>query len=506
MQAIQARFRYLFQSTKGLVLVAIALIALVTAIWGTLSGPMVEWGVRDVTVRLLGFDLQPAEREGRIVILYHVIAMAVVAIMVYLITDVVPMKKHQQTTINATVTLGYLVSMFCGLGFAYFGHEWLLHGLYLFGLSLVFFAGLLLAAALFPWRKEYYVQDAERAHLRGLDLERTAFFTMAVAALGSAVLGAITGSYWGQGHETFLAEDIIRSPDKTTLQYAIIGHLHIMLALIAIALALVVGVWFRFRGILHKISMPLMILGTIVMTIGTWSVVPMHGGSAHTIIYVGSVFVLTAALFLVIFGFRKIIRDRLAERGIERASFGQGLRALLHDPLRFGALWQMVFMNFTVSFVGIFVAVKLTEIFRVWPLRDERLILTGHWHILSGIIATIILLYYADMIDLRGRVRQWFGWAVILGSDLAFGAVTVFEMKRLFVSEANQQPVVDWTMLLADAGIVVVLLALAGLMIWRLVDLFDGDGLWRREYREAGLDAQRVEVGEVLTSAQEMSK
>ena len=58
MQAIQSRFTFLFRSTKWLVLVAIAAIALVTAIFGMLSGPMVEWGVKDVVVRLLGLDLQ----------------------------------------------------------------------------------------------------------------------------------------------------------------------------------------------------------------------------------------------------------------------------------------------------------------------------------------------------------------------------------------------------------------------------------------------------------------
>ena len=36
-------------------------------------------------------------------------------------------------------------------------------------------------------------------------------------------------------------------------------------------------------------------------------------------------------------------------------------------------------------------AVKLDEIFRVWPAREERIELTGHWHALSAIIATIIL-------------------------------------------------------------------------------------------------------------------
>jgi len=49
-------------------------------------------------------------------------------------------------------------------------------------------------------------------------------------------------------------------------------------------------------------------------------------------------------------------------------------------------------MNFTVSGVGIFMAVKLDEIIRVWPWREERIVLTGHWHILSAITATILLL------------------------------------------------------------------------------------------------------------------
>jgi hypothetical protein len=188
----------------------------------------------------------------------------------------------------------------------------------------------------------------------------------------------------------------------------------------------------------------------------------------------------------VIFAWRKMIREGTEESG--KKSFFQGLKALLRDPLKFGATWQMVFMNFNVSFVGIFVAVKLDEIFRVWPARDERIILTGHWHVLSSIIATIILFYYADLAGLKGRARKLFGWAVIIFSDLAFGAVTVFELKRLFVSEAEQQPIVNWTMLLADIGLAVVLIALALLMIWRLADLFGKEGRWTKELADEGLD------------------
>jgi len=285
MQALKQRFYYLFRSTKGLVLVAIALISLTTAIWGMLSGPMVEFGISDFVIRTFGMQLVEGEREGRIILLYHTIAMAVVAIEVYFITDMLPMKEYQQSQINATVTFGYIISMIFGLWFGYFGHNFVYHGLYIFGLSLMFFGGLQFAAALWPWKKEYTVKDPAYAHTKkGVDLEQVAFFVMAVATLGSALFGAVTGSYWGNGHETFLAEDLIREPNKTYLQKSIIGHLHIMLTLIAIAITLIVGRWLDFKGILHKIAMPLMIVGTIIISFGAWSVVWVPW--AHTTIYV----------------------------------------------------------------------------------------------------------------------------------------------------------------------------------------------------------------------------
>jgi hypothetical protein len=480
---MRQRYQFLFLSTKGLVLVAIAMISIVTAVWGMLSGPMAEWGIRESVIQITGMQLDPAEREGRIILLYHAIAMAVVAIETYIITDIVAMKPHERTTINSTITFGYLLVMIFGLSFGYFGQNFVFHGLFLFGNSLVYFAGLLLAAALWPWRKEYKTDEPDRSRTRGgVDLERVAFFTMAVATLGSALFGAVTGSYWGNGHEAFLAEDLIREPHKTVLQKSIIGHLHIMLTLIGIAITLIVGRWQGFKGRLHKIAMPLMIVGTIVISFGAWSVVLFEW--AHTIIYGGSVMVMLAALFFVIFSWDKLIKTGLAERGITKGNILQKFRALLRDPLRFGVGWQMVFMNFTVSGIGIFMAVKLDEIFRVWPHREERIILTGHWHILSAIIATIILMYYADLAGLKGKTRKWFGWLLILGSNLAFGAVTVFEMKRLFVSEAAQQPLVNWTMLLNEIGLATVLLVLAVLMVWRMVDLFKASGRWKHELHE----------------------
>jgi len=480
MQFIKARFNYLFGSTKGLILVAIAMVAIVTAIWGMLSGPMAELGVREIVVKALGMDLVQAEREGRIIILYHSIAMAIVAIEVYMITSLLKMEPFFKTAINAIITVGYLVTMIFGMGFAYFGHNWAFHGLYIFGLSLIFFAGVLLCIALWPWRSEYKVTDDEFAHTKsGLDLERVAFFATAVTTVISALFGAVPGSFFGNGFETFLAENIIRYPEKTTMEYSVIGHLHIMLALIAIMITLIIGRWLNFKGIWHKIAMPLMILGTIVLNLGVWGVVTPLEPIAHMIIYVGATPSMLAALFLLIWSWAKLIREGTAH--IEKPNFGHKLSALVRDPLKFGPTWQMLFMNFTTSGIGIFMAVRLDEIFRVWPAREERIELTGHWHVLSAIIATIILMYYGDMIGLKGKIRQWYGWLIIVLSDISFGAVTIFEMKRLFISEAEQQPLVNVLMYLMDFGLGMLLTLLAVVMVWRLIDLFKARGRWTEE-------------------------
>jgi hypothetical protein len=170
-------------------------------------------------------------------------------------------------------------------------------------------------------------------------------------------------------------------------------------------------------------------------------------------------------------------------------------------------------MNFTVSGIGIFMAVKLDEIIRVLPHREERIILTGHWHILSGLIATIILFYFADLSGLKGKARKWFGWVMIVGSNLAFGAMTVFSLKRLFVAQTAQQAIVNTTMLLADIGLAAVLVILAVFLLWRLYDLFLKKGRWAEELAqeqktiiESEIEEQKQKLKDLTASLEEVSK
>jgi hypothetical protein len=94
---------------------------------------------------------------------------------------------------------------------------------------------------------------------------------------------------------------------------------------------------------------------------------------------------------------------------------------------------------------------------------------------------------------MKGKTRKWFGWLLIIGSDIAFASMTIFSMKRLFiVEETAQQGLMDTTMLLADLGLGTILIMLSIFLMWRLFDLFKPDGLWKKETKNQELDVQKT--------------
>lgn len=445
-----------FGSLPGLLLVVVAWEALIVASLAPFSGPVRGLGLAD----LLGLDFGDANRVGRIIMLYHSLAIPFVAALVYLILDQVPLAadrevdKRRQQSIVVPITAGYMLTSLGGMTFAYGGRNWVFHGLYLVGLSLVFYVGVLLTIALWPSRK-WATDPARHVHLAGIPmergalLERWAFFVVALFTLISAAIGGAAGAFFGNGFEAFLAEDIVRVDPHTTFQLMIIAHLHIMLTLVDVMILLIVIRFFRIEGRVQKLAVPLTLVGTVIVTFATWSVIGWEG--AHKVINVGSAFLLPGAILVAIWGFAKLGRET---GPISEIGPAWSARALVRDPVRFGIFFELIFVNVVVTASGVYVAFNLDTYRQPAYLAVERTILVGHWHVLATLSAVLVLFLIADRLGTRGWLRQVVGWELLAGSTLAFAFVNIY----MFRQPGQDKP---WALPFFETGIGLSLLALA---------------------------------------------
>jgi hypothetical protein len=472
MQRLRNILSRLFGTLPGLMLVAVAWDAVIVASLAPFSGPLQGLGLAE----LLGLDFGDAHRVGRIIMLYHSLAIPFVAALVYLVLDRVPIGSSAQQeeptrgfpkavrAIVTPTTVGYMLTSIGGMTFAYAafasgGRNWIFHGIYLVGLSLVFYAGVLLTIALWPSRR-WAADPARTSHLAGIPLERLAFFLVAVFTLISAAIGGAAGAFFGNGMIAFLAEDIVRVDPHTTFELMIIAHLHIMLTLIDVMILLIVIRTYRVDGRVHKLAVPLTIVGTIIVTFATWSVIGWEG--AHKVINIGSAFLLPGAFLVAIWGFARLVREGV---GDDHAGIGEKLRALLRDPVRFGIFFELIFVNVVVTVPGVYVAFNLDTYRTPAYLAVERTILVGHWHVLATLSAVIVLLLIADRLGTTGWVRQVVGWGLLAGSTLSFLFVNVYMFRQPGQEKA-------WTVPFFETGIAASLVVLALFVAAHLVDRF----------------------------------
>lgn len=425
-------------TTESLLWTVVAWEALLVVLLSPLSatGPLAGLGLAD----RLGLD--EAGRVGRIVMLYHSLAVPFVAALVYLILDAIPFDERIPRQVRPAITAGYLLTSIGGLSFAYLKAGWIAHGVFLVGLSLTFYAGVVLWWGLSPWRA---VRSEPRSD-SGVAL-RWAFWLTALYTLLSAIIGGAVGSYFGNGFTAFLAEDVLRS-EHDLFQRAIIAHLHIMLTLIDVALLLLIARRVGLAGRAYRVAMPLVITGTTITAFATWSVMVVEG-VAHKIINVGAVVLLAGAAVVALYGMRGLIREQPGR---------PAWRALLSDPVRFGMLFHLLFVNLVVTVPGVWVAMSLESV-RAGDPAWERAFAVGHWHVLATLSAAVGFLLVVDRLGAREWLRQTVGWGVVAGSALAFLAVQFYMFRQ--PGTAPARPV----LLAIDAGIAFFLLAL-GLWIF----------------------------------------
>lgn len=442
------------QSYRGLITFTIVYEFLLVLFLTTFSEPI----IKIFGGPLLPIQLEDEHRIARIIMVYHSLAITFLGALVFYILDVMDVREKYKPLVKWSILPGYLLTSLSGMSFAYlFPENWILHALFIVGLTLVFFSGILLVIGVWPTKtfpgheKGPYVG---RIHLGQLNLLLTG-----LCLLGSAALGAGVGAYFGNGFEASLMEDLLRV-EHDIFQRGIIGHLHIMLTLLDFIILLVV---FRYTnpdqtGKPYFAAMILSIPGILITTAGTW-LVPIGFKKAHTVINVGVTFALMAAIILAVEGWKKISKDVLGDN-YASASVSRKIISIFKDSPRFGLYFLFIWVIIAMAIPGIYLAINL-EVFRTGPWDVERTIAVGHWHVLATLSAIMVLLLSIDYLGIKGIARTIAGWVLTIGSILAFGFAVPYMFADVGADTAFYFIMIDVGIMLFIAGIAILCIYMA---------------------------------------------
>ncbi|MHA1246374.1 MAG: hypothetical protein ACTSPE_03545 [Candidatus Thorarchaeota archaeon] len=414
---------------------------------------------------LIPIVLDPTMRTARIIMVYHSLAIVFLGAVVFFALAVFDVREKYEPLIKWTILPGFILTSLAGMTFAYILPEnWIAHALFIVGLTLVFVSGVLLLLG--TWlTKSFPERKREGPYLLGINWAQVSVVLVVICMLISSMLGAGVGAYFGNGFDAILAEDLLRV-EHDLFARAVVGHLHVMLALIDCAILLIVWRYVNpeQKGLWYLAGIIIAIPGIVIISIGAW-LVPVGYEKAHMVINVGATFALLSALMLTLSGWKRASVQALGDE-YESASIGRRVLAVLKDPVRFGLYIQFIWVNFAVTLPGIYVAFNLED-FRSIDFEIERTIAVGHWHVLATLTAIIMLLLAFDYLDVRGIARQIVGWTLVIGSFVAFGFANAYMFHELGVDP-------NLAFLLIDAGIMLFVAGIAIFCIYMLIQIIKG--------------------------------
>ncbi|MHA2270738.1 MAG: hypothetical protein ACXACI_02680 [Candidatus Hodarchaeales archaeon] len=466
-QGIYDRLLFLFTTNKGLIALLILFEFGIVLFLSSFSEPVVEVFGNPILDPIWKIDLDESDRAARIIMLYHAMAVPFITAVVLFVLEFCEVRESYVSRIKWALIPGTFLTAISGIIFAYILDDWTAHGLFIFGLSLSFYGGVLLLLGTFPTKNFPEFADKEgRPLLWGIDLEQLNLMLVIACLLTSTIIGGWAAAYFGRGLEAFLAEDVVREESHNIYERAIVSHLHIMVALLAAAVMIVVFRYSEMKGRWYFIAMLLTTPGMLIMSVGAWLVIPEQTHDfAHRIINVGAGFLLAAALILALHGWSKTSKEILGE-DYDAASWTQRAIAALKDPVKFGMYFQFVWVNLVVTIPGIYVAINLDTYRSDGYEEVERAFNTGHWHVLATLTAIVVLFLAIDCFSIKGNFRQAIGWLLLAGSIIGFGFTVFYMLRDPDMDKMLSFYLIDAGVALIFAGVAILCLALLLKFIW----------------------------------------
>ncbi len=390
----------------------------------SLAGPVAENFIP--LYNQLGINVSEERSAARAILIYHFLAMMALTFGMILSFKFINIAENYKPSIINLALAGMLVTVISGMIFAYFIPNPIVHAFWILGLSIMFVVGIIYIIAISPLKVSYKVKDKNYASIFGYDVVQLAFFITVIMFLISAMFGGYFAAHLGfdDNVKIFLLEEHSAKeyrklvPPSTPIELSVSGHAHSTVALFGVALMLIGFRWADFKGKLQKVAAYFTLIGIFPLSYGSWSVA-WDRPKAHIIVNGGVGLLELALLLFIIFGIMKLVKSN-------------GLINAIKDGAKIGPFIIALLMGIFDASSGLAVAMRIREVRNVWPIEDEIVYITAHWHLLALTFGMILFLIFVDL-NFNGFSRILISWLTIGGFTFTVIGGFFFMLSPMFV-------------------------------------------------------------------------
>lgn len=366
----------------------------------------------------------------RVIMTYHSISTPFIGIVSLLFLEIVEIRSKVIKPIKYMAAIGGICGGIGAIFWAY-SDNFLLHHIFLVGLSLLLTCAVLLVYGLIPGKEvkesEYYRDIPKIAGFNILHLS-------AVIVIGSMIVFAIFGALAAIimleiGEPFFLVEVefLDRVTPKELFQELASFHMRLMNALLLTGVLILIFRYTGVKGKLAKIGLWMLLLGVIAMTAGYFLVFVM-GKAANAILMPARAFILFTGVIIAVYGWREVAKEEIGSE-YESSSFSSKIIAVLKNPLRLSMFTPFFLAGIIVVIPGLVIVADLDAYRDISNYVVERNFATGHPHILITLGAIVVFCLIIHNMIPKNILRKIIGWSLFASLLLAFPAAAFYFLR-----------------------------------------------------------------------------
>jgi len=368
----------------------------------------------------------------RVIMTYHSMSTPFIGIVTLFFIEIIEMRSK---VIKPLKYMAFIGGVCGGIGAIFWAYTdfFLLHHIFLVGLSILLACAVLLVYGLIPGievKESEYYRDIPK--IGGFNLLHLSAVIIIVSMIVFAFFGAIAAIIMLGIDEPFFLVEIeyvfFRATPKVLFQELASFHMRLMNALLLTGVLILAFRYVGVKGKLAKIGLWMVFIGVIAMTAGYFLMLVM-GKAANAILMPARALILFTGVIIAFYGWREVSKEEIGSGYESASSLGSKIAAILKNPLRLSMFVPFFLAGLIVVIPGMVIVTDLEAYRDPSNYIVERIFATGHPHILITLGAIVVFCLIIHNLIPKNKLRKIIGWSLFASQMIAFPAAAFYFLR-----------------------------------------------------------------------------